>query len=148
MIVLVLCIIAVHIPLLLRPDTSADVLIDFGYELHRKTLAEVRHHGAVKQGLCLKCRQSQKILHVRIFGDGGHSALVSQIIVLLDEDRPKRNPGRICRTASLQLDRLHVDLFNMLPRHHGCQLHPTVCLQQLPAKRHKEILNGQLVFVR
>ena len=46
--ILVLCIITVNIPLLIRPDAGADVLVDFDYLLHRKTLAKVYHHGAVE----------------------------------------------------------------------------------------------------
>ena len=41
-------VVAVNIPLLLRPLTGADVLVDFRHFLYRKTLAKVYHHGSVK----------------------------------------------------------------------------------------------------
>ena len=46
--ILVLRIITVNIPLLPRPFTGTDVLIDFRHFLHRKTLAKVYHQGRVE----------------------------------------------------------------------------------------------------
>ena len=46
--ILVLPVIAVNIPLLLRPFPGADVLVDFRHFLHGKTVAKVYHHGGVE----------------------------------------------------------------------------------------------------
>ena len=44
----ILPIIAVNVPLLLRPFPGADVLVDFRHFLHGETLAKVYHHGGVE----------------------------------------------------------------------------------------------------
>ena len=82
-----------------------------------------------------------------VFSDGCNGTFIGQMIVLLDEDGAKGNPGRNRRSASFRLEGLHVNLLNVFPGHDGSQPHPTVRLQQLPAKGHKEILNGNLVSI-
>ena len=60
-------VVAVYVSSILRPFAGADILVDPGNLLHGKALAEVYHHGGVKQRFLGKLMQSEKVLHVGVF---------------------------------------------------------------------------------
>ena len=79
-------VVAVYVPAVLRPLAGADIFIDPSNVLHGEALAEMHHHGSVKQRLLRKFMQPEKVLHIGVLLDCRHAALVSQLLRLFDID--------------------------------------------------------------
>ncbi len=72
--------------LLFRSFSRADVLIDLRQFLKRETLAEMNHHGRVKQRLVPEFLQTEKVLNIRVLGNGNDSLFICQLFLLLHVD--------------------------------------------------------------
>ena len=140
-------VIAVHIPLILRPFFGTDVLIDSSDFFYGKSLPEMHHHGRVKQRFLLKLMESQKVLHVRILLDFCNTFSIGKVSVLFDKYRAEGYSGRICSAARFRVHGTQVDLFNMVPGHNPSQPHPAILRVKSPAEGHGKILYNKLVLV-
>ncbi len=68
-------------------------------------------------------------------------AAIGQAEPLLDEQRAKRQPHRLCRGASGGTELRRIGCFKLFPRHQGRENHPAVVRVQRAIKRHMELLD-------
>ena len=101
----------------------------------------MNHHQQV--GWCLAgiVGKTKEELHVSIFSDLLDSLLISQAKPLLDEQRAKRQPYRLCRSASRGVELKHICFFQLFPWHQSGEDHPAVVRVQRAAKWHMEFLD-------
>ena len=139
--------ISIHFSHVLRTLASAEILVDLCCFLHRETLAEMNHHGRVKQWLILKCVQAEEVLHIGVFLDFCYGAFIRQVAVFFDEKGAECNPGGDGRTSRLTAHVPGIDLINVRPRHHCRHLHPAVVFAQFSAEGKEEVIDVDLIGI-
>jgi hypothetical protein len=89
-------------------------------------------------GIAVKAKEK---LHVSILSDLLHGLFIGQAKPLLDEQRAKRQPHRLCRGTSSGTELRRIGCFQLFPRHQGGEEHPAVLRIQCAAERHMELLD-------
>lgn len=141
-------VVAVYVSSFLRSLAGADIIVDLGNLLQRKTLAEMYYHGGVEQRLLDMLMQSEKVLHVKILLYLCYTFLVREFTVFLDKNRSENNPGRICPATGFYAHVTQIEFLNLLSGHDPGKLHSTVFRIQRSAERQIEILQRMQVIIR
>ena len=112
--------------------------------LLEESLAEMNHHRWVKWCLAGVAGKAEEILHLGVLSDLLYGLLVAQAKLLLDEERTKRQPHRLCRGSSGGVELRSRCFFSLVPWHQRGEEHPAVVRIQRAAKRHREICDREL----
>jgi hypothetical protein len=101
----------------------------------------MNYHRWVEWCLAGIAGKAKEKLHVSILSDLPHGLFIGQARPLLDEQRAKRQPHRLCRDASGRTELRCLGCLQLFPRHQGREEHPAVPRIQCIPKRHMELLD-------
>ena len=104
-------------------------------------LAGMNHHRRIKWRLAGVACKAKKKLRVSIFSDLLDGFLIAQAKPVFDEQRAKRQPDRLGRSASGGIELSGICFFQLFPSHQSGEDPPAVVRVQRAAKWHMEFLD-------